>query len=60
MAKVNYKTLKICKICDEQKAKACVQTGVTGAVNKKIVKGCVCLGNVGKAICGWYPVEKVV
>jgi hypothetical protein len=60
MAKINYKSLKICKVCDEQKAAACSKTNTTGLVNKKVTKGCVCLGNIGKSICGWYPMEKVV
>ena len=59
MAKINLKTLKICKLCEQQHALSVVQTEVTGLVNKKPMTGSVCLGYVGKMLCGWKPMQKV-
>lgn len=59
MAKVNLKSLEVCKRCTKEKADSVSMTIVTGNVNKKSVSGFCCTGQVGKSICGWKSMQKV-
>jgi len=59
MAKQNLKTLKVCKLCDQSRTAGMQMTKTVGCVNKKPVSGVVCIGSVGKMICGWYEIIKL-
>lgn len=58
MVKTNLKTLKVCKLCGQDKALEMPLTKTTGIVNKKTIAGLVCIGYVGKMVCGWQEIAK--
>lgn len=54
MSKMKLKTLKVCTLCDESRAKSIILVSTTGIVNKKETTGKVCPAYQGKMVCGHF------